>query len=45
LLTQQLKKFFGMAPAHICVVLAFIRAVDKIAPTIDDLLGGTAADS
>src|SRR6202035_2108909 len=45
LAAQQLKKFFGMPPAHICIVLTFYRAVAKIAPTIDDLLGGTAADS
>ena len=45
LAAQQLKKFFGMPPAHICIVLAFCRAIAKIAPTIDDLLGGTAADS
>ena len=34
-----------MPPAHLCVILAFNREVAKIAPTIDDLLGGTAADS
>src|ERR1700686_5843624 len=45
LAAQQLKEFFGMPPAHICIVLTFNRAVAKIAPTIDDLLGGTAADS
>jgi hypothetical protein len=45
LAAQQLKKFFGMPPAHICIVLAFNWAVAKVAPTTDDLLGGTAADS
>jgi hypothetical protein len=40
-----LKKFFGMPPAHIWIVFAFNPAVAEIMPTIDDLLGGTAADS
>jgi len=34
-----------MPPAHFCIVLAFNRAEAKMAPTIDDLLGGTAADT
>src|SRR5579862_1518244 len=42
---QQLEKFFGMSPSHLCIVIAFNRTVAKIAPTIDDLLGRTAADT
>jgi Predicted small integral membrane protein (DUF2165) len=34
-----------MPPAHLCIVLSFNWAVAEITPTIDDLLGGTAADS
>ena len=34
-----------MPPAHVCVVLALGRAVAKIAPAIDHLLGRAAADS
>src|SRR5579863_1969377 len=42
---QQLEKIFGMSPSHLCIVIAFNRTVAKIAPTIDDLLGRTAADT
>src|SRR6476646_2764830 len=45
LAAQQLEKFFGVPPAHAGIVLAFNRAVAKIAPPIDYLLGRTAADS
>ena len=34
-----------MPPTHSRIILAFNQPVAKIAPTIDDLLGGTAADS
>jgi integrase len=43
--TQQLEKFFGMSASHFRIVFAFIRAVAKIAPTIDDLLRRAAAYS
>jgi hypothetical protein len=42
---QQFEKLFGMPPPQVRIVLAFIWAVAKVAPTIDDLLGGTAADA
>jgi hypothetical protein len=32
-------------PAHVCIVLAFVRAIPKVSPAIDHLLRGTTADS
>ncbi len=34
-----------MPPANVCIILAFIWAVTKIAPTIDHLLWRSTADS
>src|ERR1700744_2828131 len=45
LTTQQFEKFFGVPPTHGGIGLAYIRAVAKIAPSINHLLGRTAADS
>ena len=45
LAAQQFEKLFGAPTAHVCVILAFDRTVAKITPTVDHLLGGTAADS
>src|SRR5580700_8809141 len=33
---KQLKKLLGVPPAHRGIVLAFLRAEAKIAPTVDD---------
>ena len=45
LAAKQFDKFFGVASAHVGIVLTFTRGIAKIAPPINHLLRRTTADS
>lgn len=40
-----LEEFLGTVTSHVLVDLAVDRGIAKMAPSVDDLLGGAAADS